>query len=192
MCNLTYSMSAQQSFMDSEGTKLHSTIDHGLSKHNILADIHLLLLPAYWTLHSFQHTRWLVNFVSVGCIHPHSQEKVLQGTTLLFNAASGTNYILLRLSSLACKSASIPPSAAPALSAWATFPAEAGWATAADGAPTSCKYTQDDYIYSILPLNICPCRLRNISLDQALGNGDTFKVRFSITTLLIFLFSFCL
>lgn len=53
----------------------------------------------------------------------------------LYNAA---HYIFLRLFNLACRSLSIPLSPVPAASAWATFAAAAGWATADEGAFTSC------------------------------------------------------
>lgn len=61
----------------------------------------------------------------------YSQDMVLQGTSTLFLVSAAQHrseiYILLRLSSLACKSASIPPSPfPPADSACATFPAAAG------------------------------------------------------------------
>lgn len=54
---------------------------------------------------------------------------------LLYNK----NYILLKLSNLACKSLSIPPSSFPVASAWAaTLFFAAGVATDADGALKSC------------------------------------------------------
>lgn len=49
-----------------------------------------------------------------------------------------TNYIFLKLSSLACRSVSIPPSSIPDPSACATLLVELGAATADDGAFTSC------------------------------------------------------
>ena len=132
--NLTYQICKQQSFMDSEGEKrLISTFQAQQTCRYTLVILTGILNTSFVSTYTlackFCFSGYSFTFTGNGATRHYS----------FANAASRGNYILLRLSNLACKSASIPLSAFPALSAWATFPAEAGWATAADGAPTSCK-----------------------------------------------------